>query len=694
DGIWVYLRQMAKKALIIDVEPTLTDLLGLFLRRYGFEVIATHDGLVGFERITVEKPDLVVMDVLLPRIRGHELCWRMKQDPSLATIPVIVMSSIYEGYAYMDQAQKAGADAFMLKPIEPRAFVEKVAKLVGPLPRPTQHDKPLHHQLWDIRQRYEKELPHKIAQIEAGYRKAVGDANRRLLAEVHMATHSVVGTAGSLGLHDYTALAKPFELHVVRAMGADGPFTQEEEREGIELLYALRALFSGEVQHVSQAPAPAPAPKIDVSSAPPPSSSLITPRAKTVAVIEHDAELAQNLHRVLSQFGYAPRVFPMTIDAIPMVANEDVKALVVDMSMPIRRGGGVEFVTELRNATNRVPPVVFLAPKEDWDTRARAVRAGGDAFIVKPVDTDRLIDALGGLTTCNDAGPNRTLIIADVARTADHLAHVLRTEGMLAQGITNPSHTLCAIAALLPDVIVVDIRGDQQAAVEMVQVLRQHHHYSHIPFVMLSLAPAFQAQVRLVGWGPDDFVDRAKGSEYVAAVVQARSRRARLLQAFTLRDALTGLPSHLRMMEELRRSVVQASRERQELCYAYADLDFTGKINDEYGIAAGDQMIRDFGALLRERLRRTDIVGRLGSDGFGILLPNTKAWAAARVLDEIRMAFGARHFRGTTGFIPSVSVGVAEYPRCEDAGSLHSAVERALFAAKESGRNRVEIGTC
>ena len=64
---------MAKKALIIDVEPTLTDLLGLFLRRYGFEVIATHDGLVGFERITVEKPDLVVMDVLLPRIRGHEL---------------------------------------------------------------------------------------------------------------------------------------------------------------------------------------------------------------------------------------------------------------------------------------------------------------------------------------------------------------------------------------------------------------------------------------------------------------------------------------------------------------------------------------------------------------------------------------------------------------------------------------------
>jgi diguanylate cyclase (GGDEF)-like protein len=148
------------------------------------------------------------------------------------------------------------------------------------------------------------------------------------------------------------------------------------------------------------------------------------------------------------------------------------------------------------------------------------------------------------------------------------------------------------------------------------------------------------------------------------------------------------------MMEELRRGVARAARECQEICFAYADLDFIGKINEEHGVAAGDQVIRDFGTLLRERLRRTDVVGRLGSDGFGIVLPNTKAWAAARVLDEVRMTFGAQRFRGAANFTASVSMGVAEFPRCEDVGSLHSAVDRALYAAKEQGRNRVEIGTC
>jgi diguanylate cyclase (GGDEF)-like protein len=686
---------MAKKALIIDVEPALTDMLGLLLRRYGFDVTVAHDGLTGFERITTETPDLVVMDVLLPRIRGHELCWRMKQDPALAKIPVIVMSSVYEGHAYMDQAHQAGADAFLLKPIEPRVFVEKVAKVAGPLPRPAKDEKPLHHRLWDIRQRYEKELPHKIAQVEAGYKRAVGAADRQQLAKVHIAAHSVVGTAGSLGLHDVAAQAKPFELHVVRAMGGDGPFGMEEEQEGLSLLQALRAQLPG-YQPPMTVPPPPPASTKKLSAPPPPLSlsQTTTPRARVVAIVEHEAEIAQGLSRVLTQFGYAPRVFPTSTDVREFIEKGETKALIVDLSLPKRRGGAVELVAELRGDLPSIPPVVFLGAKDDWESRARAVRAGGEAFLLKPVDMDRLVDVLGGLTTWSDAGPSRVLIVADAARTADHLAHVLRTGGMLAQGITDPAHILTAISTLLPDVIVVDLRNDQYAAVEMVQVLRQHQSFSHIPFVMLSLDPAIQAQVRMVGCGPDDFTDRTKGSENLATIVRARSRRARILQAFTSRDTLTGLLNHHRMMEELRRGVARAARECQEICFAYADLDFIGKINEEHGVAAGDQVIRDFGTLLRERLRRTDVVGRLGSDGFGIVLPNTKAWAAARVLDEVRMTFGAQRFRGAANFTASVSMGVAEFPRCEDVGSLHSAVDRALYAAKEQGRNRVEIGAC
>lgn len=684
-------RAMSKKAVIIDVEPRLTDLLALLLRRYDFDVIAAHDGLTGFERVSREPPDLVVMDVLLPRIRGHELCWRMKQDPTLAKVPVIVMSAVYEGHAYREQAHRAGADAFLQKPIEPRVFVEKVAKLVGPLPRPKQSAKPLHHQLWEIRESYEKDLPHKVAQIEAGWKRAVGNADRAILPKLHIATHSVVGTTGSLGLPDVAARAKEFELFVVHLMSGDGPFSIEEAQAGDQLLRAVKKELPGYQPRQSEPPKPS-SRAIPAMVAPVPEAS---PRAKPVVVVEHDAELAQKLSRVLTQFGYAPRVFPASVGVHETIAAGRIKAVIVDLALPKRRGGAVELVTELRSQFPDLPPVMFVAAKDDWQSRARAVRAGGEAFIPQPVDTDRLIDDLGGLTTWADAGPFRILIVADNPRGADHLARVLRSTGMLAQGVTSPAHVLDAMATLLPDVIVVDLRQDQQGAVEMVQVLRQHHAYGSIPFVMLSLDSSIQAQVGLVGTGSDDFVDRTKGSENLAAVIRARARRARIAQAFASQDSLTGLLSHARTMEELRRGVSRAARECQELCFATADLDFMGQVNEQHGIPAGDQVILGFGRLLRERLRRTDIVGRLGSDGFGVVLPNTKAWAAARVLDEVRASFGAQRFKGQNAtFSATVTIGVAEFPRCEDVGSLHDAVERALQRAKQDGRNRIEIGTC
>jgi len=686
---------MAKKAILLDVEPRLTDLLGLFLRRYGIKVFAAHDGLTGFEKIAGEQPDLAVMDVLLPRIRGHELCWRMKQDSSLASIPVIVMSAVYEGHAYREQAHQAGADAFLHKPIEPRVFVEKVNKLVGPLQRPIQDGKPLHHQLWEIRQAYESELPHKIAQIDAGWQRAADQGDRDILGRVHVAVHSVVGTAGSFGLRDIAARAKELELFVIHALAKEGEITAEEATLGKQLVTSVKEQLPGYAPRVSAPPPPPPSKKKLSAPAMAPPVPSASPRARSVLFVEHDAEVAQVVSRSLTHFGFAPRVFPAATGVQEALSRGDAAALLVDLSLPRRRGGAVELVTGLRNECPEMPPVVFLGAKDDWESRLRAVRAGGDAFVPKPVDVDRLVDTLGGLTTWEDAGPFRVLIVAETSRSADHLARVLRSNGVLAQPVTSPSHVLQAMVALLPDVIVVDLRQDQQPAVEMTQVLRQHHWFSGIPFVMLSLAPSIEAQVRILGNGPDDFVDRTRGSEHLVTVIRARARRSRMARAFASQDVLTGLWSHNRTMDELRLGVSRAQRECQEICFALADLDAITGVNEKRGFAVGDQIIRGFGSLLQARLRRTDVVGRLGSDSFGIVLPNTRAWAAARVLDEIRASFGAQRFRaGTESLAATVSLGVAEFPRCEDVGALHDAVGRALHKAKEQGRNRIEIGTC
>ena len=686
---------MAKKALVIDVEPRLTDMLGVFLRRYGFDVSVAHDGLTGFERISRDIPDLVIMDVLLPRLRGHELCWRMKHDPALAGIPVIVMSSVYEGHAYREQAHQAGADAFVQKPVEPRVFVEKVAKLVGPLGKPRTDGKSLQDQLWEIRSKYEAELPHKIAQIEAGWNRIATAYDHDILAKVHIAAHSVVGTSSTLGLRDVAAHVKHFELLVAGVIARDEAPTEEEFVLARDLLRRTRQELLGQSPESAAAAQPPPSTRahITVSIAPP--VPVASPRAKPVIVVAQDAEVAQVVSRGIVQFGFAPRVFPSSVGVREAVAEGKARALLIDLSLPKRRGGAVELVTALREEFSVIPPVVFLGDKDIFDTRAMAARAGGEAFVAKPVDISLLVDALGALSCINEQGPYRVLIMADTDRSAEYLTRVLNAAGMTTNATSTPSDAFDAIHGLLPDVIVVDERVRQADAVDLVQVMRQHRLYGEIPFVLLSLDPRIEAQVRRVGRGADDYVDRTRGTEFLTTVVQERARRSRMLRAFAVHDPLTGLLNNNRTMEELRRSVMRAARECQEICFAKADIDGTDTINASHGAAVGDEVIRSFGTLLYDRLRRTDVVGRLGGDVFGVVMPNTRAWAAARVLDEIRSTFAANPMRvGGKGIHVAVTIGVAEFPRCEDVGSLHEAAERALAAAKHNGRNCVEIGTC
>lgn len=106
---------MAKaKILFIEDEPALQKTLAEFLRGHGYRVISALDGEIGLRLAKSERPDLVLLDLILPRRHGLEVMKAMHADPKLASVPVIVLSNV-ESSESVEQAVELGAKAYLVK---------------------------------------------------------------------------------------------------------------------------------------------------------------------------------------------------------------------------------------------------------------------------------------------------------------------------------------------------------------------------------------------------------------------------------------------------------------------------------------------------------------------------------------------------------------------------------------------------
>lgn len=120
---------MVTRVLIAEDEPNIVESLSFVLGREGFEVSAVLDGEAALERLRAERPDVMILDVMLPRLNGFEVLKRVKADPSLCAIPVVVLTA--KGQAHdRRMAEGLGVDGFMTKPFSNREIVELVRRLV------------------------------------------------------------------------------------------------------------------------------------------------------------------------------------------------------------------------------------------------------------------------------------------------------------------------------------------------------------------------------------------------------------------------------------------------------------------------------------------------------------------------------------------------------------------------------------
>ncbi len=122
---------MAKKILLIEDEEIMIDLLQRKLTMEGYEISVTRDGEEGLKAMREVKPDLILLDIIMPKMGGFEVMTEMQKDKTLAKIPVIVISNSGQPVE-IDRAQKLGAKDWLIKTeFDPQEVVEKVKKQIG-----------------------------------------------------------------------------------------------------------------------------------------------------------------------------------------------------------------------------------------------------------------------------------------------------------------------------------------------------------------------------------------------------------------------------------------------------------------------------------------------------------------------------------------------------------------------------------
>lgn len=160
-----------------------------------------------------------------------------------------------------------------------------------------------------------------------------------------------------------------------------------------------------------------------------------------------------------------------------------------------------------------------------------------------------------------------------------------------------------------------------------------------------------------------------------------------MMQMQTMTDALTGVPNRLHFTMVYQHAINMARRGEKPLGIIFFDIDYFKNVNDHYGHLVGDSVLKQIAALVRQRIRKSDIIARWGGEEFVLLLPDSELDEAIKVAQLLRKVIDEENFESVGNI--TCSFGVAVLEENEDAEHLLNRADELLYEAKANGRNRV-----
>lgn len=417
---------------------------------------------------------------------------------------------------------------------------------------------------------------------------------------------------------------------------------------------------------------------------------------RTVMLLEYDDQIRNQMASELGHFGFKviavahPKLLASELEKADIA--DGVHALITGLTFDGDDQVGIETIAQLCEAEKLTCPIIIHTRIEDIEHRLSAVRAGARHYLVKPVDMADMVDVLDRVTSEHEEEPFRILIIDDDESLARHSELVLKSAGMTTCVLTDPLGVMDVLSDFIPELILLDLYMPDCEGNELAAIIRQQEEFNAVPIVFLSGEQDVQKQLSALGLGGDDFLTKPISSNHLVSAVQIRAQRFRELRLMMVKDSMTGLYNHTATKQLLSNEITRAERSGATVSLAALDIDHFKSVNDSYGHAVGDRVIKSLARLLRQRLRGADIIGRMGGEEFAAVLPGAGIDEAETIFNQIRQAFADIVFRteGKT-FSVTISCGIAEYPEIGKVSALSDAADKALYVAKTGGRNKVIV---
>lgn len=312
-------------------------------------------------------------------------------------------------------------------------------------------------------------------------------------------------------------------------------------------------------------------------------------------------------------------------------------------------------------------------------TRSASARDASDVAFVRPSSAERTLGALH---------PTARVVLVDDDPVAGELVRAsLEGQGFEVRHCLDPLQALDFIALEAPDLILLDMLMPGIDGIAMCAELRKQPALSLVPVIFLTGRDETEQKVEALQRGGDDYVVKPFQPSELLARVRAHLDRVGALRNLALRDPLTQLYNRRYFEARLDQEIRRATRYGLPLALALSDLDGFKALNDTAGHPAGDEALKLFANLMRETLRGTDLLARLGGDEMALLFIHTGAEQAALVSDRLREKAARMPVDPRAPL--TVSIGIAGWAPGITPQALMARADAALYAAKGAGKNRV-----
>jgi two-component system, cell cycle response regulator len=302
--------------------------------------------------------------------------------------------------------------------------------------------------------------------------------------------------------------------------------------------------------------------------------------------------------------------------------------------------------------------------------------------------------------------PGETALILVVDDNPDNLEIIstrLRFRGYDVLVAERGEEAITKVHEEAPDLILLDIMMPDMDGYEVARRIRAERDLPYIPIIVVTARDSTEDKVTGLDAGADDYLTKPINFPELEARVRSMLRIKRLqdqleetnreLEQLSISDGLTGLYNHRHLHEMLADEYERSRRTEEPMSVVMFDLDRFKDVNDAFGHQAGDRVLEELAAILRECAREIDKLGRYGGEEFMAILPDSDAEAGAVFAERVRQLVENQRFDIQTDepLRMTVSAGVASYPadQADNPRRLVHQADLALYSAKHSGRNQV-----